>query len=213
MTVWLVAIATALLWVAAGGYALRSYRRTGRALLRNRTNQAVAEVYDTPDGIAQRMRDAPDDPVPAIRHALLAEGEQDWPEVIRRAEALVQRFPKLIAGHLMLARGLWNVGERDRSRAMMRVLLRRFPEDAEVLEFTIMQARTDGDWKRVATLGRRFRREYMLVLNGYAYEIEALIKLRRIDDAAKVLHLAEREFPDHPGVAKLWEEFEAAEVT
>lgn len=199
------AAAAALLWILALGLTRRTWQRNGRSMLRDQIDRDVNQLRDTPEGIARRMADAPGDPVAAIKHARLAEAAQDWPEALARGRLVARLFPRLQHGPMIVAHALWNDGAHGEARRMTNRLRRRFPEDWQTLEFSIVQARSFQEWPLVVRLGRRMRRRFAAAAAGYGYEAEGLIALGRLEAAGRALRRAELAFPGNAEIAKLWQ--------
>ena len=212
MLIWASVATAILIWAVAIGCCLRSFNRNGRVMLREKIDQQVRELYDTPEGILQRSQDAPANPALVIKHVLLAEEAGDFPEMARRAELVAQRFPKLLHGHLLKVRAAWRQDDLAASSLLMAPVYRRFREDPEVQELAIEHARKAIDWKLSATLSRRMRITAPFRVTGYRFEAEALAKLGRYAAAASVLRRAEAEFPELPELAAMWDELETAQA-
>jgi hypothetical protein len=200
-----------VLWAVATYVGVREFRRTGRKILNGQVEQEVREMFGSPEEIGKRVQEAPDNRAAAVKYAFMAEQEQDWPELVVRAGMVAERFPMIVHGHLLLARGLWHSDRQPESRAALAKALRKFPEYYDLQQLAVVQAGANNEWRRALRLAKRLRYNFHQMINGYAYEMEALVKLGRLRQAEKVLVAAEKEMPGHPFLETLWKQLEDAE--
>lgn len=143
MHVWIIS-GCAILIIAVLAYNLRAHLiLVGHEIQRQEIEQAVHQMYDTPENIIFCMKTFPDDPAPVILWIRLAERENDWAEVVVRARLMVKRFPQLFQGQYMLARACGVTGNIVESRRLTRQLYRKWPKDSHRIELDISQCRSE----------------------------------------------------------------------
>jgi tetratricopeptide (TPR) repeat protein len=102
----------------------------------------------------------PTSPAPLSRWTGVAMGEGDWPEVIRRAAVVRERFPRNIYGYLAGARGLSEAGRFDEADALLEAAMRLMPRQSRVFIDHGMIAHRRRDWpeacRRWAQVEARF---------------------------------------------------------
>lgn len=180
-----------------------------RNVERQKVEQAVHQMYDTPENIAACVDKTPEDPVPAIQWIRLAEQASDWAEVVVRARLVTGRFPHLFQGQYMLARALGVTGDLVGSRRIMRKLYRKWPQDQHLMELDVFQAREKGDWIAAERHCDQYRRAHSFQPAPYYLQIEILLHMEDISGAERILLLADKEFPENQKINALWDQLEA----
>jgi tetratricopeptide (TPR) repeat protein len=201
-------ILAVLLWAAVAYFMGGNFLRGGRQIKRREITAAVDSMFDTEENIRQRMEAAPQDPVLTIKWADLARYQDDPSEAMRRSERVIQRFPRLLQGYILMARALWSTEKPEQAYLLVSKMLRQFPEDGELHEIRVAQARDLKDWRGMLASARFLRKEHWQHFNGFLSEFEALMALGRTEEAAAFLVLTEAAFPDNEKVAVLWDQLE-----
>ncbi len=207
MWVWVTCAITIGLWLWAGRLAWDVMMRTGRGIESGKISQQVHEMFGTEADIRQRMLDTPNDPAPAIKYASMA--GNDWGELKQRAQAVVQRFPTMMQGGALLARALWELGEKDEARKVTRRLLQRYPRDPPMRLFAAEQALDLGQQRRALHHARAVRKEYPEDVWAYLIEVNVLIDQKKYLQAETLLNDAEARMPDNEHIDKLWDRLHA----
>jgi Flp pilus assembly protein TadD len=115
-------------WAAA--QALRQLRRFGEA-------EAL---------LLQAMERLPDHPEPLVEYALIAHELGDWPEAIRRWEAVRQRLPDRIEGYVVAAEALAQARRFEEAEVLVGEGRRHFPDNPLAFSAAAGIAGSRGDW-------------------------------------------------------------------
>jgi predicted Zn-dependent protease len=206
---WIMGAAAAVLWVVALRKAWDVAMRTGRQIERSKIGQAVGEMYASEAELVDRIEREPREPAPLLKYAGMAAAAEKWPEMEERARLAIKRFPRVIQGYVLLGHALWQSGDKEQSRIVVRKALKRFPEDHELRMLAIQQAMDIGNWQMAARISRKVRRDVDHPV-GYVSEVMALIQLKQYAKAEKILNEADTEMPDNAEIAEAWGKLEAA---
>jgi hypothetical protein len=209
MRSWITAVIAALLWAIALFFALRQYRRIGRSIHRSHLQMHIKSSYLNAEELETQMAAGSKDEVVAIRWAMLAEQAEDWPETMRRAEVVMQRFPDLLEGPMLLVRALRATGDQPQAKALARKWLYKFPHDLELLYQLLEMAYAQRDFPAVLKLAAAIKRAAPSSSHPHLLKIDALFEIGDLKRVEKALVAAEAEFPENPDVAKLWDRYEA----
>lgn len=204
MTLWITAGVAAGLWCWLMVLMIGRFRRNNRLLERGRIDQDVREMFDTPENIHQRMIDTPGDPVPAIKWALLGEGDA----FEARMRQVLARFPTLQQPNLFLARRLLANGDLRGVKPLSRRLLRLYPGDFDAVALAVELAVAEGQWPRARSLAKRLRKMHSYSIHSFRAAFTAYLAMDDLDAAQAVLVEAEQEFGQAADVADLWDRLE-----
>lgn len=178
--------------------------RNVAAALRHMQRLADAEAV-----LAEAMEHCPTEAGLAVDHAWMANHRREWPEALRRWEAIRQRFPDLLAGYTGMANVLSGLGRHDEAETLLATVVQRFPQEtAPLIDFaSLAQVRRNWDeaerrWRAVVTR----LPQNILACRGLA---TALRELRRFDEAETLLVEAMQRNPsdrelvlDHVEIAR-----------
>jgi tetratricopeptide (TPR) repeat protein len=87
----------------------------------------------------------------AVAFAKCAEDRQDWPELVRRFQSMIKRFPDHPAAEAGLGRALSLSGRDAEAEAALAAAIERFPHDADPAIEYAMIANRRGDWPSAVT--------------------------------------------------------------
>lgn len=206
MWAWVFGAAAVGLWLWAGRLAWDVMMRTGRGIESGKISQQVREMYGSEAEIQQRMNAEPKEPAPAIKYATMA-GE-NWPELKLRATCVVERFPTILHGGAMLARALWELGEKDAARKVTRRVLHRYPGDVQMRLFAVNQLLDTGDQRGALRQTRAIRKDNPQDVWAYFAEVNVLIDQKKFRQAEDVLNQADTHIPDNEHINQLWARLE-----
>ena len=206
MTVWITAVAAGLLWAVALFFAIRQFRRIGRNIRRGHLQMHIRSSYANAEELNKQFEAGSTDPVVVIRWAMLAGDAQD---LARRAELVMQRFPDLLEGPLLLVHAWRSMGDDQRAEALARKWYYYFPYDIELITLLIEFAQARKDWPAVLPLSKAMSGAAPTSCHPLLLKINALIEIGNLKRIEKALVAAEAEFPENPEVAKLWDRYEA----
>lgn len=206
MWAWVFGAVAVGLWLWAGRGAWDVMMRSGRRIESDQIGQKVREMYGSEAEIQQRMNAEPNEPALAIRYAMMA-GE-NWPELKQRAAYVVERFPTVLQGGALLARALWELGEKDASRKVTRRVLHRYPGDVQLGLFAANQALDAGDRRGALRKTRAIRKDHPQDVWAYVAEANMLIDEKKYLQAEEILNQADVHIPDNEHVNRIWARLE-----
>ena len=141
--------------------------------------------HDAAEALAARaVEQFPIEPRLAAEYAKRAEDRQDWAELVRRFQHMVERFPDEAVAQAGLGRALSLSGRHDEAEAILVAAMQRFPRDPEpAIEYAAIANRR-GDWSvevaRWAAAQQRFPDH-----RNIAHRLgEARMRLVDIEDSA-----------------------------
>lgn len=208
MWAWIIGAVSIGLWVFAGRRAWDVMMRTGRSIESGKIAQQVKEMYGSEADIQHRMHAEPHEPAPAIKYAMMA--GDNWAELKLRATDVTMRFPSKLQGGALLARALWELGEKDESRKVTRRVLHRYPGDVPLRLFATTQALDAGNLRGALRLTRAVRRDHPQDAWAYVIEATMLIAQKKYLEAEDVLNQADTHVPYNEHINKLWASLEEA---
>jgi tetratricopeptide (TPR) repeat protein len=95
---------------------------------------------------AEAAEKFPHDPRLAVAFAKCAEDRQDWPELVRRFQSMIERFPNHATAPAGLGRALSLSGRDPEAEAVLTAAIERFPRDPDPAVEYAMIANRRGDW-------------------------------------------------------------------
>lgn len=148
--------------------------------------------------LADGMIRFPEAPEPAVQHALLASRRRDWPEAVRRWDAVRQRFPDEVAGYWGGAQALRQFRRFAEAEALVQEAARRLPDRAEPLVEYAWVAQDGGDWPEAVQRWETVRERLPDHVEAHAIAAEALAQAGRLDEAEALAAAACARFPQNP---------------
>ena len=208
MSSWIVAIIAALLWAIALFFAIRQYRRIGHAIHRSHLEGHIRSSYLNAEELEAKIAAGSNDEAVVICWAMLPQKTEDWPELARRAEVVMQRFPGLLDGPLLLVRAWRAMGDQTRAEKLARKCLYYYPYDLELLYLLTEFAHAKQDWPTLLKIAAAIKRAAPTGIHPNILEINTLFEIGNLKRIEKALVATEAEFPENPEVAKLRDRYE-----
>jgi tetratricopeptide (TPR) repeat protein len=140
----------------------------------------------------------PEDQRSAVEHGWSANHRRDWPEAVRRWEAVRQRYPDEVAGYCGAAQALRQLHRLDEAEAVISDAMQRLPASSEVYVEHAWIAQDIRDWPEAARRWERVRERQPDHVAAYAIAGEALAQAGRFDEAEALVAEARQRFPDTP---------------
>jgi tetratricopeptide (TPR) repeat protein len=127
-------------------------------------------------------------------HALVAVSRQDWPEALRRWQAVCARFPRQPDGYIGGAEAALALGKPAQADAILRQAAARVAAPASARRLAAMAARLQL-WPAAATLWRTVEKSCPDDPDGFLQEADALQRSGRLAEADRVLLQATQLLP------------------
>lgn len=165
----------------------------GAAAMREQGRLDAAEAL-----LAEAVARFPEEQKAAVEHGWSANRRRDWPEAVRRWEAVRQRYPDAVEGYCGAAQALRQLRRFDDAAVVVSEAMRRLPESPEAYVEHAWIAQDIRDWPEAVRRWVAVRERQPDHIAAYAVAAEALAKAGRFDEAEALVAEARRRFPENP---------------
>jgi capsular polysaccharide biosynthesis protein/tetratricopeptide (TPR) repeat protein len=166
----------------------------------------LGELDAAETAFAQAAERFPHDPWAAQNHAVVAARRGDWPEALRRWQAMKRKFPDHSGAHVGAADALRRLGELDESDRLFAEAVEKFPSDywaaIGYAQLAAQRHRWDEAIRRWDLVLQRFPQD----IAGYVGKAETLLPAGCFDELDDFIKLTAVWFPADPRFAQLSDE-------
>jgi tetratricopeptide (TPR) repeat protein len=160
--------------------------------------RAQGRIEEAEALLAEAVARFPDEPSTAVEHGWSANHRRDWPEAVRRWEAVRQRYGDEVAGYCGAAQALRQLHRFDEAEAVVAEAMQRLPASPEPYVEHAWMAQDTRNWLEAARRWERVRERQPDHVAAYAIAGVALAQAGRLDAAEALVAEARQRFPDNP---------------
>jgi tetratricopeptide (TPR) repeat protein len=137
----------------------------------------------------------------AVEYARVAHRQSNWPEALRRWEAVTARFPDNADGISGVGVALQLLGRFEEAESVLAAALERFQSDVQIAVEYARVAHRQGSWPEALRRWEVVTARFPADADGISGTGAALQLLGRLDDAEALLATAVDRFPVQPQIA------------
>jgi predicted Zn-dependent protease len=189
--------ASVLIWLAFFYFGSKGISRRGNAAREQEIRFELAAAPHSDRHVESLLVASPKNEDLLRRYAWNAAERQDWPEALRRADMYIARLPNSAGGWLSRSGVLRMSGQEEESVALLRKLVRHKPKDPEVLLAWSEEAIRRQDWAEAVRRLERLRKRAPDWPQTYLLAADALVAIRRREEAEAILAEGMRRLPEH----------------
>jgi tetratricopeptide (TPR) repeat protein len=146
---------------------------------------------------------SPRDPFYVQGLAEIAQARRDYTGLLAYAKELRTRFPAVLQGYTMASVALLALGQPDEAEAVAQKAIVQFPDELlPHLEYTRVAAQRE-DWEEVLRRSEQMMTRFNFC-GSFVGSADALIKLKRFDEADQLLDEARTRFGTDAGPSIEW---------